>query len=422
MNIIEKILAKKSNLTKVEVGQIIEVDVDYSMANDATMLLNMDIFKNKLCAQKVWDSSKVVIIVDHQVPADSVNTARVHKLTKEFAQSLGIEKLHMSDGVCHQLMLEKYVLPGQLVVGADSHTCSYGAIGAFSTGMGSTDIAYSWATGKVWLKVPPTVKINMIGTKKEGVTAKDIILYIIGKISVEGASYKCVEFSGEGVYDLEVHERITLCNMLVEAGAKAGMIYPDKKVVEYLKDERGYEFELESVEWMKPDNDAEYCFELSVDLFDIEPQVAFPHNVDNTKNISEVEDIYIDQAFIGACTNGRIEDLREAADILRDKKVHKNVRLLVTPASVKIYKKAMEEGLIEIFLNAGAIVNHPGCSTCWGACQGVLCEGERLITTANRNFKGRAGSPESFVYLASPKVVAASAIAGKIVDHRGGAL
>jgi len=208
--------------------------------------------------------------------------------------------------------------------------------------------------------------------------------------------------------------------MLIEAGAKAGIILPDQKVVDYLKEERGIDFDLESVNWMRPDSDAKYCREIKINLSDIQPQIAFPHNVDNTKNISEIDEILIDEAFIGACTNGRIEDLREAAEILKGKKIHSNVRLLITPASRKVYKKAIEEGLIEIFMDAGAIVNHPACSTCWGACQGILCEGERLITTANRNFKGRAGSPDSFIYLASPQTVAASAIAGKITDHRGG--
>lgn len=420
MNVVEKILAKKSNQSLVQAGEIVEVDIDLSMANDATMLLNIDCFKKELKATKVWDNEKIVIVVDHQVPADSINTARIHKLTKEFCNSLGINKLHMSDGVCHQIMLENYILPGEFIVGADSHTCTYGAIGSLAIGMGSTDIAYSWATGKAWIKVPQTIKINLSGEKKEGTTAKDIILYIIGKISVEGGLYKCFEFSGEAINSLEIDERVTICNMAVEAGAKTAIMLPDKKVVKYLKEERNIEFDLSTLYWMEPDENANYFKEINIDISKIEPQIACPHNVDNVTDISKIRDVHIDQAFIGGCTNGRIEDLRQAASILKGKKVNENVRLLVTPSSRRVYKKALEEGLIDIFIEAGGIINHPGCSTCWGACQGVLCDDEKLITTANRNFKGRAGSKNSFVYLANPFSVASAAVTGKISDYRGG--
>ncbi|MBT3261007.1 3-isopropylmalate dehydratase large subunit [bacterium] len=411
MNITEKIIAKHAKKEKVVPGEIVEVDVDYCMANDATICLNIDIFKNKFGFKKVWDPAKVVFLIEHQLPADSVNTSESHKKIREFSHAQGVQ-LHERDGVCHQVMFEKYVKPGQLIVAADSHTCSYGCLGAFSTGMGSTDIAAVMGSGKTWLKVPETILVDLSGKLKPGVYAKDVILKLCGEITAAGATYKSIEFTGSLIKNLSISERFTLCNMVVEMGGKSAMIAPDQTIKEC--------YQAQDIDWklLQPDADAKYEKVLKYDVSKLEPQVACPHFVDNVKNLKELLDTPIDQGFIGSCTNGRLDDLRIAARILHHKKIHPNVRLLVTPASVTVYQRALKEGLIDIFLEAGAIINHPGCSTCWGACQGVMASGQTLISTANRNFKGRAGSPESKIYLASPATVAASVVEGKIVDPR----
>ncbi|MBW1812854.1 MAG: 3-isopropylmalate dehydratase large subunit [Deltaproteobacteria bacterium] len=411
MNLTEKIIAKHANRDNVKPGEIVEVSIDWCMANDATISLNIDIFKNEFGFTNVWDSEKIIFINDHQIPADSVNTAAVHQKTREFCKNQGIQ-CHESDGVCHQLMFEKYVKPGELVVAADSHTCSYGCVGAVSTGMGSTDIAAVMGTGKTWLKVPETIKIDLNGILQKGVFAKDVILKIIKDLSASGATYKTVEFSGEVTSRFSISERFTMCNMVIEAGGKSAMVAPDEKVVSM--------FQNKNIDWdfLTTDSNAAYSQTITYNLSDLTPQVACPHFVDNVKDIKKVEGIKIDQAFLGSCTNGRFDDLTIGANLLKGKKVASDVRLLVTPASVDIYREALNQGIINIFLEAGAMINHPGCSTCWGACQGVLTKGQTMISSANRNFKGRAGSPESDIYLASPATVIASAIVGKITDPR----
>lgn len=411
MNLTEKIIAEHANKETIKPGEIVEVNVDWCMANDATISLNIDIFKNEFGFTKVWNPEKVIFVNDHQIPADSVHTAAVHEKARRFCREQQI-RCHESDGVCHQIMLEKYVQPGDLVVAADSHTCSYGCIGAVSTGMGSTDIAAVMGTGKTWLKVPETIKIDLNGSLQKGVFAKDVILKIIKDLTASGATYKTIEFSGEIVRSFSISERFTLCNMVIEAGGKSAMIVPDEKVISLYKDK--------DIDWafLAADADAAYGHSLSYDLTDLAPQIACPHFVDNVKDISAAEGTRIDQAFLGSCTNGRLDDLAVGAHILKGKKISPQVRLLITPASVEICREALQQGLIGIFLEAGAIINHPGCSTCWGACQGVLTEGQTMISSANRNFRGRAGSPESHIYLASPATVIASAIEGKIADPR----
>lgn len=411
MNLTEKIIAKHADKKKVTPGEIVEVSVDWCMANDATISLNIDIFNNEFGFTNVWDSEKIIFINDHQIPADSVNTATVHQKTREFCKKHKI-RCHESDGVCHQIMFENYVKPGELIVAADSHTCSYGCIAAVSAGMGSTDIAAVMGTGKTWLKVPETIKFDLKGVLPQGVFAKDVILKIIKDLSASGATYKTVEFSGEIISRFSISERFTLCNMVIEAGGKSAMIAPDEKVVSMFNDK--------NVDWnfLIADANAAYSQTILYDFSELAPQVACPHFVDNVQDITQVEGTRIDQAFLGSCTNGRLDDLIIGANLLKGKKISPDVRLLVTPASIDIYQEALRQGIIHIFLEAGAMVNHPGCSTCWGACQGVLAKGQTMISSANRNFKGRAGSPESDIYLASPATVIASAIEGLITDPR----
>ncbi len=409
MNITEKIIAAHGGRKRVVPGEIVEVDVDLCMANDVTIPLNIEIFRDKFSFSKVWDREKVIFVNDHRVPADNLNTAVGHKITREFAREQGI-RLHENDGVCHQVMLESHIRPGQLIVAADSHTCSYGCIGSFGAGMGSTDVASVMGTGKTWLKVPETINIQITGNLAPGVSAKDVILFILKKITASGASYKTLEFSGPLVDTFNQSERFTLCNMVIEAGGKSAMIRPDQRILA--------RYDLSS---FAPDlfseTDPKYYSEIiDIDVTDLKPQVSCPHMVDHVFDAEQIKGKKITQAFLGACTNGRIEDLRVAAGILKGKCIHSDVRFLVTPASVKTYLQALSEGLIEIFLKAGVTLNHPGCSTCWGACQGVLAPGERMISSANRNFKGRAGSPDSEIYLGSPATVTASAITGEITD------
>lgn len=416
MNLVEKIFARHANKSSVKAGDLLTVDVDYCMANDATMRLNVDIVQNKLKASKMHDPSKVVLIMDHQVPADSPQTAEVHEMSKNFAKKYGIEKFHASDGICHQLMVESYVLPGQLVVGADSHSPSYGALGALGCGMGSTDICAAMVTGQTWVKVPETVKVVLAGELSESVFPKDIILALIKITGAGGLVYKAVEFCGDAVKKFTVSERFTLCNMTTEAGAKTAVIAPDQQVYEYLKQQRNIDVEIQ--DWWFSDLDANYFATITIDLNKLHPQIAKPHSVDNVCDVGEVEGTKIDRAFLGACTNARIDDLRIAAEVLKGKKIHPDVQLHVAPASRSVQRQAMREGVMEILLDAGAILNHTGCSTCWGAHQGVLSNGQVLISSQNRNFRGRSGSKDALIYLASPKTVAASAIAGVITDPR----
>jgi 3-isopropylmalate/(R)-2-methylmalate dehydratase large subunit len=411
MNITEKILAKASGKEKVSPGEIVEAKVDIVMVNDLTGPLAVEAFK-KIGVPQVWDKKRIVIVLDHLAPASSEKAAELHRILREFAKEQRIEGLYdVGEGVCHQVMVEKgYVMPGRLIVGADSHTCMYGALGAFATGIGSTEAAAVFATGSIWLKVPEAVKINVEGSFKRLVTPKDLILHIIGEIGADGAIYKSVEFSGSAIRNMSVDGRMTMCNMAVEMGAKNGIIEPDEITLNYLK--------INSAELIRSDNDALYEKVLEINAADLEPQVACPHSVDNVKNAREVAGVEVDQAFIGSCTNGRIEDLRLAAQILKGRKVSKGTRLLVIPASREVYMQALREGLLETFLKAGAVVCNPTCGPCLGGHLGILAAGETCISSSNRNFIGRMGSTKAYVYLASPATVAASAITGKITDPR----
>jgi 3-isopropylmalate/(R)-2-methylmalate dehydratase large subunit len=416
MNIIEKILANASNKKEVNPGEIVEANIDVAMTHDLTGPLAIKSF-NEIGAKKVWDHNKIVIILDHLVPASSVISAGLHKIVRNFAKEQNIKNFYDvgRGGVCHQVMPEKgHVRPGEVIVGSDSHTCTYGAFGAFATGIGSTEMAAVFATGKLWFRVPEVIKVDVTGNLPNLVTAKDLTLKIIGEIGADGAIYKGLEFCGSTIRDLTIDGRMVLANMAVEMGAKAGVIEPDQKTVDYVKSRTDKPFTA-----FKSDPNATYERTVNIAVSELEPQVAVPHSVDNVKPVSEVEGTYVDQAFIGSCTNGRIEDLREAAKILKGKKIAKGVRLIVIPASQEIYLNAIDEGLIKLFMDAGATVGNPNCGPCLGGHMGIMAEGEACISTSNRNFIGRMGSTKSFVYLASPATVAASAITGKITDPRG---
>jgi 3-isopropylmalate/(R)-2-methylmalate dehydratase large subunit len=415
VNICEKILAKASGKKEVSPSEIVNAKVDMAMINEITGPLAIEAF-HKIGVEKVWDNKRIVMVLDHQIPADSVKSAELHKIMREFAKEQKIQYFYDvgSGGVCHQVMVEKgHVKPGELIVGADSHTCTYGALGAFGTGIGSTEMAAVFATGKIWLKVPETIKINVSGAFQKFVTAKDLILHIIGQIGADGAIYKAIEFSGPTIESLSISERMTLCNMAVEAGAKTGIVNPDEIAITYAKKRTNKPFNI-----FKSDSDAKYKRTIDVDVGNLEPQVACPHSVDNVKPVSEVEGTPIDQAFIGSCTNGRTEDLRLAAEIIKGRKIKNGVRFLVTPASQEIYLEALREGLIEAFVEAGACVCNPTCGACFGGHMGLLANGETCISSSNRNFIGRMGSPKAKIYLASPATVAASAAKGEITDPR----
>ena len=414
MNITEKILAKASDKKIVVSGEIVDANVDVLMTHDLTGPLAVEAFK-KIGAKKVWDNQKVVVILDHQIPAESIKAAELHKTMRQFAKE---QKLRLYDvgrgGVCHQVMPEQgYVTPGAVIVGSDSHTCTYGAFGAFSTGIGSTEAAAVMTTGKIWFKVPQAIKIVVNGQFNKYTTPKDLVLNIIGKLGVDGAIYKSTEFTGPTIHEMSIAGRMTLCNMAVEMGAKNGIIEPDNITKEYLQKRVKT---LPDFAALKSDKDAQYAQTVEFDVSQMEPQIACPSSVDNVKPISEVGDVPVDQAFIGSCTNGRIEDLRLAAQILKGKKVKDGVRALIIPASQEVYKQALIEGLTEIFTDAGAVVCGAACGPCLGGHIGLLAAGETCISTSNRNFIGRMGSTQANVYLASPAVVAASAVTGKITD------
>ena len=408
MTIAEKIIARAAGVSEVKPGDIHTVELDQLMSNDGTTHLTIDMYHNKLKNPKIADVNKLVWIVDHNVPSDSPKTAASHKKMRDFAKEHGIT-FYEGQGVCHQIMMENHVRPGQLIFGADSHTCAYGALGAFGTGVGCTDYLYAMVTGKSWVLVPETIRFNLTGKLKDGVYARDLILTIIGKISANGANYKAMEFAGEGLKTLTMSDRIAICNLCVEAGAKTALMEVDDVAMEYLKDHG-----REPVATYTSDEDAVFSEVYDINLDEIEPIVAKPHFVDNVVPAKECAGVKIDEAFLGSCNNGRLEDLRVGAEILKGKKVHPLVRFLVVPASNAVYQAALEEGLIDIFMEAGAIVMNANCSVCWGSCQGVIGEGETLISTGTRNFKGRAGHPDSFVYLASAATVTASAIKGVI--------
>ncbi len=408
MTIAEKIIAAAAGVPEAKAGDIHTVEVDQMMSNDGTTHLTIDMYNNQLKDPHIADVSRLVWIVDHNVPADCPKTAASHKKMREFAKEHGI-KCYEGEGVCHQIMMEKYVRPGELIFGADSHTCAYGALGAFGTGVGYTDYLYAMVTGKSWLLVPETLRFNLTGKLREGVTARDLILTIIGDIGASGASYMAMEFAGDGMKNLTMDDRICMCNLCVEAGAKTALMEVDDIAMEYLTS-RG----REPKHCFKSDEDAVFAKEYTYDLGEIVPIVAKPDFVDNVVPAGEAFGVKIDEAFLGSCNNGRLGDLRRGAEIIKGKKVSPLVRFLVVPASREVYEQAMEEGIIQTFMEAGAIVMNPNCSVCWGSCQGVIGENEVLISTGTRNFKGRAGDPSSKIYLASADTVTASAIAGEI--------
>lgn len=407
MTLAEKIIARAAKQENVRANDICTVELDLLMSNDGTSHITVDKY-NKLKHPRIADVSKLVWIIDHNIPSDSVKTADSHKKMRDFAKEHGIT-FYEGEGVCHQVMIEKHVRPGQLIFGADSHTCAYGALGAFGTGVGNTDYLYAMVTGTSWVLVPETLRFNLTGSLPEGVYARDLILTIIGQIGANGANYKAMEFGGEGLKTIDMAGRISICNLCVEAGAKTALMEADEIALEYLK-----EHGREPVECFRPDEDAVYAKVYDIDLSKIRPIVAKPHFVDNVVPAKEALGVHIDEAFLGSCNNGRIEDLRIGAELIKGRKVHPDVRFLVVPASRSIYEQAVKEGLMEIFMEAGAIICNPNCSVCWGACQGVIGEGEVLISTGTRNFKGRCGHRESFVYLGSAATVTASAIAGEI--------
>jgi len=411
MTITQKILADHAGLKEVHPGQLINARVDIALGNDITAPIAIEQFK-KTGAKSVFDKEKVVMIPDHFTPNKDIKSAEQCKILREF--SMDQELTHYYEvgqaGIEHALLPEKgIVLPGDLVIGADSHTCTYGALGAFSTGVGSTDLAAAMSTGELWLKVPETIKLIYKGHLRPWVSGKDLILYTIGRIGVDGALYKAMEFTGEVIDQLPMSGRFTMANMAIEAGAKNGVFIPDSATEEYIraKAKRGYRF-------YKSDAQAQYSEILEFDVSKIEPQVAFPHLPSNTRGISEVGEVSIDQAVIGSCTNGRLDDLRDAARVLRGHKISANIRLIIIPATPYIYRQAMKEGLFDIFLDAGGVVSPPTCGPCLGGFMGILAKGERSISTTNRNFVGRMGHAESEVYLSNPSIAAASAILGRI--------
>ena len=411
MNISEKILSQKVG-REVIPGEIIEVDVDLAMSHDGTSPPAIKTFEK--ISDKVWDNEKIVIVFDHNIPANTIGSAEFQKVARNFIKTQGIKNHYIhGEGICHQVLPEKgHVEPGKIIVGADSHTCTYGAFGAFSTGMGATDLAMVYATGKTWFMVPESFKIEVEGNLKPGITSKDLILNIIGEIGIAGATYKTAEFCGETIDNLDVESRMTMTNMAIEMGAKNRIMEPNQATIEYVCNRTGKTKDQLNI--VRSDKDSTYEREFLFNVDDMEAQIACPNDVDNVKPLSQVAGTHIDQGFIGSCTNGRLTDLAQAAAVLEGRKVHDDVRLIIIPASKEIYQHAMDLGYIKTFLDAGAIVSNPGCGPCLGGHMGVLSEGETSISSTNRNFKGRMGDPNSSVYLANAGVVAASAISGFI--------
>lgn len=414
MTMTQKILAAAAGLDKVEAGQLIEANLDLVLGNDITSpvaIKEMD----KMKVKGVFDKDKIALVPDHFVPNKDIKSAEHCKCVREFARKNEITNYFEVGemGIEHALLPEKgLTVPGDVIIGADSHTCTYGALGAFSTGVGSTDMAAGMATGKAWFKVPSAIKFNLTGKLSKWVSGKDVILHIIGLIGVDGALYKSMEFTGDGVKSLSMDDRFTIANMAIEAGGKNGIFPVDELAVEYLKEHTKRAYKVYTA-----DEDAEYDEEYTIDLSALRPTVAFPHLPENTHTIDEIHEmspINIDQVVIGSCTNGRIEDLRTAAEVLKGRHIAKGIRCIVIPATQSIYMQAMDEGLLKIFIEAGAIVSTPTCGPCLGGYMGVLAEGERCVSTTNRNFVGRMGHVNSEIYLASPAVAAASAVTGKI--------
>ena len=411
MTMTQKILAAHAGLETVEAGQLIEANLDMVLGNDITSPVAINEMK-KMKNQTVFDKEKIALVMDHFIPNKDIKSAENCKCCRDFARENEIVNYFDvgAMGIEHALLPEKgLVTAGDAVIGADSHTCTYGALGAFSTGVGSTDMAAAMVTGKAWFKVPSAIKFELVGKPAKWVSGKDVILHIIGMIGVDGALYKSMEFTGEGVKNLTMDDRFTICNMAIEAGGKNGFFAVAEKAVEYIKEDGNKPYTV-----YEADEDAEYDAVYTIDLSALKPTVAFPHLPENTKEIGTFGDVAIDQAVIGSCTNGRIQDIRQAAEIMKGRKVAKNVRCIVIPATQEIYLQAMKEGLLEIFIEAGAVVSTTTCGPCLGGYMGILAAGERCISTTNRNFVGRMGHVDSEVYLASPAVAAASAVTGKI--------
>ncbi len=411
MTITEKILAAHSGNDHVKPGDLLQTDVDMALANDITAPLAIKVFE-EIGRERVFDQDRIALVPDHFVPNKDIPSAHQAKMMRDFAKKYGIKNYFEVGqmGVEHVILPEKgLVIPGDLVIGADSHTCTYGALGAFSTGVGSTDLGVIMATGKVWLKVPPSIKVIFEGEFRPWVCGKDLILYLLGVLGVEGANYCALEFTGPAVRKLTMAQRMTMSNMAIECGAKNGIFEADDITLVYVK-ERSSRKPLV----VKSDPDARYDREIHIDVSRIQPQVAFPHSPDNVRPVSEGRDVKIDQVFIGSCTNGRLEDLKIAAGLMKGKSVAKGVRVIVLPGSPLIYKEAIREGIIETFIDAGATIGPPSCGPCLGGHLGILAAGERCASTSNRNFIGRMGDPKSEVYLVSPAVAAASAVLGRI--------
>lgn len=408
----EKILSAHSG-QDARTGDIVIADLDFLIGQDGTSGIAIDSFR-KMNAKKVFDPSKIAIIIDHSAPSPNEGVSAIHKKIREFAKEQGIVLYDIGCGVCHQLTPEQgHCVPGDLVIGADSHTCTYGAINVFSTGIGSTDLAAGWISGKLWFKVPETMKVVYKGKTPKGIYSKDLILNLIGKIGADGATYMALEVEGAPIDEMSVDARFTISNMAIECGAKAGLMRADKKVMEWVKRHSN-----KKPNPQEADKDAKYKEIIEIDVSKLEPQVAKPHTVDNVCPISEVLGTPIQQGYIGTCTNGRLEDFQIAAKILKGKKVHRDCRLIIAPASKDILMDMIKDGTLQVLLEAGAASVTPGCGPCVGTHNGVPSDGENVISTANRNFKGRMGNPNAFIYLASPATVAASMIEGKIADPR----
>lgn len=411
--IAEKIISQHAG-KEVKAGELCIAKVDVAAVQDGTGPLMVQEFK-KLGKKTLANPQRSILFIDHASPSPRKELSNTHLVLREFAKETGAVLSDTGAGVCHQRLVESFVNPGEILVGADSHTCTSGALGAFATGMGSTDVAVAMALGKTWLKVPSTFKIEVNGEFQKGVYAKDLILHLIGEIGADGATYRALEFCGSTVENMSMADRFTLANMAVEAGAKAGLFVSDEKTREYLeKQGRGDKFTE-----IKPDEDAVYERIIKIDASKLEPTVSCPHTVDNTKPAKALKDVKINQVFIGTCTNGRIEDLRIAAEILKGKKVNPDVRLIVVPASKQVYLQAMDEGLLKIFVESGGQILGPGCGPCVGVHAGTLGDGEVCLATQNRNFQGRMGNTKGFIYLCSPATAAVSAINGYITDPRG---
>jgi 3-isopropylmalate/(R)-2-methylmalate dehydratase large subunit len=426
MTVVEKILARAAGLESVRVGDVVEPAVDLAMSHEnAALVINqfLRVYDGTGLDATVWDPDRIAIVLDHRVPAESAKTATNQKKIRAFVEEQGIGKFHDirgdQGGICHQILPENgYVRPGAVVVGTDSHTTSHGALGSLAFGIGATEMAAVWALGRVLnVEVPGTIKVVVDGTFQEGVGPKDLILYLVGELSAEGANFKVLEYHGETIRSMTTSGRLVICNMAVEAGATSGIIPSDDETLRYLIEEAGVE---EAIEWVLPDRDAAYDREISVDVGELTPQIACPHRVDNVNPISEELGRKVDQIVIGSCTNGRLDDLETAARILKGQRIASHVRMLVFPATWRIYREAMQQGYLMDLVDAGATIMNPGCGCCLGVHQGALGDGEVALSTTNRNFKGRMGNPDGEVYLCSPAVAAASAATGRITDPREG--